>query len=117
MNEQNAFTFGGFAAEEAEKLKEAARILAERTTLSVKEAASKISQAVQFIQDVLQSAVDKPLGQLEEIAEELGPLMTEHTARRRKREQSRAKRIEQRYRAEIKRAENTRIYRRIYKPP
>lgn len=62
MNEQNAFAFGGFAAEETEKLKEAARILAERTTLSVEEAASKISQAVQFIQDVLQSTVDKLLG-------------------------------------------------------
>ena len=40
----------------------------------------------------------------------------EPRVRRRKQERARAKIIEQRYRAEIRRAENTRIYRRIYKP-
>ena len=41
----------------------------------------------------------------------------EPRVRRRKRNRARAKIIEQRYRAEIRRVENTRIYRRIYKPP
>lgn len=41
----------------------------------------------------------------------------ESRARRRAQERARAKIIEQRYRAEIRRVENTRIYRRIYKPP
>ena len=41
----------------------------------------------------------------------------EPRVRRRKQERARAKIIEQRYRAEIRRVENTRIYRRIYKPP
>ena len=41
----------------------------------------------------------------------------EPRVRRRKQERARAKMIEQRYRAEIRQVENTRIYRRIYKPP
>lgn len=44
-------------------------------------------------------------------------LEVEPRARRRKKARSRARFIEQRYRAEIRRAEGERIYRRIYKPP
>jgi hypothetical protein len=44
-------------------------------------------------------------------------LEVEPRAQRRKKARSRARFIEQRYRAEIRRAEGERIYRRIYKPP
>lgn len=44
-------------------------------------------------------------------------LEVEPRARRRKKARNRARFIEQRYRAEIRRAEGERIYRRIYKPP
>lgn len=44
-------------------------------------------------------------------------IVEEPRARRRKQNRARARVIEQKYRAEIRRVENERIYRRIYKPP
>lgn len=44
-------------------------------------------------------------------------IVEEPRARRKKQNRARARVIEQKYRAEIRRVENERIYRRIYKPP
>ena len=44
-------------------------------------------------------------------------IVEEPRARRRKKNRARARVIEQKYRAEIRRVENEHIYRRIYKPP
>ncbi len=49
--------------------------------------------------------------------EESGAFYIEPRARRWKRDRERARRIEQEYRAEIRRCERQRFYRRIYKPP
>ena len=54
---------------------------------------------------------------LEELEKAISDIETEPRARRRKAERDRARRIEQRYRAEIRRCERERPYRRIYKPP
>ena len=57
------------------------------------------------------------LTDLEELEKAISDIETEPRARRRKAERDRARRIEQRYRAEIRRCERERPYRRIYKPP
>lgn len=51
MGEHNAFIAAAFSTEEAARLQEAARILAERTTLSLEEATGKILQALQALRD------------------------------------------------------------------
>lgn len=108
----------GFTAEQAESIREAARKYAERTTLTVEEATEKILGALNFIiSGAIREAFDKLTAVFRELAEELEPINIEPRVRRRKRNRARAKMIEQRYRAEIRRVENTRIYRRIYKPP
>lgn len=117
MDKHSAFIAAAFSTEEAARLQEAARILAERTALSLEEAAGKILQALQALRDGIQSAFDKLTATFEEIAEELEVLNIEPRARRRKHDRDRARTIEQRYRAEIRRAESERIYRRVYKPP
>lgn len=107
----------GFTAEQAESIREAARKYAERTTFTVEEANEKILGALNFISGALLEAFDKLTAVFRELAEELEPIDIEPRVRRRKQERARAKMIEQRYRAEIRQVENTRIYRRIYKPP
>ena len=104
----------GFTAEQTESIREAARKYAERTTFTVEEATEKILDALNFISGAIR---DKLTAVFRELAEELEPIDIEPRVRRRKRNRARAKIIEQRYRAEIRRVENTRIYRRIYKPP
>lgn len=105
----------GFTAEQAESIREAARKYAERTTITTEEATEKILGALKYISDTIREAFDKLTAVFRELAEELEPIDTRVC--RRKRNRARAKMIEQRYRAEIRRVENTRIYRRIYKPP
>ena len=105
----------GFTAEQTESIREAARKYAERTTFTVEEATEKILDALNFISGAIRETFDKLTAVFRELAEELEPIDIE--PRRRKRNRARAKIIEQRYRAEIRRVENTRIYRRIYKPP
>lgn len=107
----------GFTAEQAESIREAARKYAERTTFTAEEATEKILGALNFISGEIREAFDKLTAVFRELAEELEPIDIEPRVRRRKRNRARAKIIEQQYRAEIRRAENTRIYRRIYKPP
>lgn len=107
----------GFTAEQAEIIREAARKYAERTMITTEEATEKILDALNFISGAIREAFDKLTAVFRELAEELKPIDIESRARRRKQERERAKMIEKRCRAEIRRAENTRIYRRIYKPP
>lgn len=107
----------GFTAEQAESIRETARKYAERTTITAEEANEKILGVLKFISGAIRGAFDKLTAVFRELAEELKPIDIEPRARRRKRNRAWAKMIEQRYRAEIRRVENTRIYRRIYKPP
>lgn len=106
-----------FTEEEAEELKEAARKLAEWTRTAFEEAEEAITRILSAVEKAIPTLVDV----LEEITraveEELAVLDIEPRARRRKRDRERARRIEQEYRAEIRRCERQRFYRRIYKPP
>ena len=100
----------GLTAEEAERLREATTDLAERTTLTMAEAAEKIMEFLRAVFNDAESA-------FQQLTEEIKWLDIEPRARRKKRNRTRSRFIEQRYRAEIRRAESERIYRRIYKPP
>lgn len=119
MNEQEYFGNIGEAYEEeqAERLKECATLIAEKAGISLEEAAAAISNVLQVITDGLKEAFGSLKYIFQEIEEAAALLEVEPRARRRKKARSRARFIEQRYRAEIRRAEGERIYRRIYKPP
>lgn len=117
MDEREIFAMGGASAIEAERLSEATRTLAEKTGLSTEEAAGAIKQVMQKLRDALEAAVDCLIDAFHEIEEGADGPYIEPRARRRKRERVRARAIEQRYRAEIRRAEGERWYKRIYKPP
>lgn len=97
-----------FSQEEAEAIIEAARIFAERVKIAFEEAAEAISR--------LASLFDT-FKEFEELEKELEEIGREPRARRRRMARSRARAIEQRYRAEIRRLERNRFCRRIYKPP
>lgn len=100
----------GMTTEEAERFRESAATLAERTTLTTAEAAEKIMDFLRAVFDSVESA-------FRQLTEEIEWLDVEPRSRRRKRNRERARAIERRYRAEIRRAEHERPYRRIYKPP
>lgn len=100
-------------AEDAERFKKAAREMSERTTLAMEEALAEIMNTLEALRGGIESACEA----LREFAEELELLDVEPRARRRKRARTRARYIEQHYRAEIRRCERSRLYRRIYKPP
>ena len=100
----------GFTEEEAEAIQKAARIWAERVRIAIEEAVAAFSK-------ILLAVGPPDLEALDDLREELEEIGRESRARRRKMERSRARAIEQRYRAEIHRVERERFYRRIYKPP
>lgn len=104
MNEQEYFgnIGGAYEEEQAERLKECVTL---------------ISNFLQVITDGLKEAFRSLTVIFQEIEEAAALLEVEPRARRRKKARNRARFIEQRYRAEIRRAEGERIYRRIYKPP
>ena len=54
------------AAEEAERFREAAMILVERTGVSAEEAIYRIQEALQVIRDVITSIADTPTNAVEE---------------------------------------------------
>lgn len=110
MNQEKVLIFSGFTEEEAEVIKEAARIWAERVRIAVEEAVAAFAR-------ILSQIGPPDLEALDDIREELEENGRESRARRRKMERSRAQAIEQRYRAEIHRVERERFCRRIYKPP
>jgi len=76
-----------------------------------------ISAAITAAQEAIPALVDVLEAITRAVEEELAVLDIEPRARRRKRDRERAGRIEQEYRAEIRRCERQRFYRRIYKPP
>ena len=119
MNEQEYFgnIDGAYEEEQAERLKECAALFAEKTGFSIEEAAAAISNVLQVITDGLEEAFGSLKYIFQEIEEAAALLEVEPRARRREKARSRARFIEQRYRAEIRRIERKRIYRRIYKPP
>ena len=110
MNREEILIFGGFTEEEVEAIKEAARIWAERVRIAIEEAVAAFSK-------ILLAVGPPDLEALDDLREELEEIGRESRVRRRKMERSRARAIEQRYRAEIHRVERERFYRRIYKPP
>lgn len=110
MNPEKILIFGGFTEEEAEAIKEAARIWAERVRIAIEEAVAAFS-------NILLQIGPPDLEALDDLWKELEEIGRESRVRRRKMERSRARAIEQRYRAEIHRVERERFYRRIYKPP
>ena len=110
MNQEKVLIFGGFTEEEAKAIKEAARIWAERVRIAIEEAVAAFSK-------ILLAVGPPDLEALDDLRKELEEIGREGRARRRKMERSRARAIEQRYRAEIHRVERERFYRRIYKPP
>lgn len=117
MDEREIFAIGGASETDAERFNEVARELAEKSTISMDEAVRAIQQVMQKLRDGLEAAAESLEKIFHEIEEEAVGLYIEPRARRRKRERVRARAIEQRYRAEIRRAEGERWYRRIYKPP
>lgn len=110
MNQEKVLIFGGFTEEEAKAIKEAARIWAERVRIAIEEAVAAFS-------NILLQIGPPDLETLDDLWKELEEIGRESRVRRRKMERSRARAIEQRYRAEIHRVERERFYRRIYKPP
>lgn len=103
------------AAEEAERFRKAAMILAERTGISAEEALYRIQEAVQVIRGeiaALINAVEKFITQVEEAVGQAEP---KH--RRRKRQRERAALIERRYMVQIRHYERAHPFRRVYKPP
>lgn len=117
MEEPDMFEPSGGCVDEAEKLAEASKIFAEKTGISLERAAAVIKEFAQALWDEAEKAfgcVGTLFGEIEEMAK-----MLEVEPRHQRRTQARvwAKDIEQRYRAEIRRVERERIYRRTYKPP
>lgn len=110
MNQEKVLIFGGFTEEEAKAIKEAARIWAERVRIAIEEAVAAFS-------NILLQIGPPDLEALDDLWKELEEIGRESRVRRRKMERSRARAIEQRYRAEIHRVERERFCRRIYKPP
>ncbi len=76
-----------------------------------------ISAAIAAVEEAIPALVDILKEITRAIEEELAVLDIEPRARRRKQDRERARRIEQEYRAEIRRCERQQFYRRIYKPP
>ncbi len=89
---------------------EVERRLREKTKAVISAVISAVEEAIPALVDVLKEITRA-------VEEELAVLNIEHRARRRRRDRERARRIEQEYRAEIRRCERQRFYRRIYKPP
>lgn len=99
---------------EARALYSLAREWAERVTCTIEEIEEKIAY---LVQETVETVVDVAGRILEELGKMISDTETEPRARRRKVERDRARAIEQRYRAEIRRCEREKPYRRIYKPP
>ena len=100
--------------DEARALYNLARAWAERVTCTIEEIAEEVAY---LVQKTAETVVDVAGRILEELGKAISDSETEPRARRRKVERDRARRIEQRYRAEIRRCEREKPYRRIYKPP
>lgn len=107
------------AAEEAERFRETAMILAERAGVSAEEAIYRIQEALQVIRDEITSIADTLTNAVEkfitQVEEDIAQAEPKH--RRRKRQRERAALIERRYMVQIRHYERARPFRRVYKPP
>ena len=94
------------AAEEAERFREAAMILAERAGVSAEEAIYRIREALQVIRDVITSITDTPTNAVEKFITQVEEAVAqaEPKHRRRKRQRERAALIERRYMSRLDRA-------------
>lgn len=110
MDKETMMIYYGFAEEEAEAIRKAARVWAERVKIAFEEAAEAFLR-------ILSAVGSSEFESLEKLRKELEEIGREPRARRRKMERGRARTIEQRYRAEIHRFERERFCRRIFKPP
>lgn len=111
---QTYFERIGLTDDELQTVYNLARAWAERVTCAIQEIVEEIAYLIQKSTETLVDVAGKIL---EELEKAISDIETEPRARRRKAERDRARRIEQRYRAEIRRCERERPYRRIYKPP
>ena len=112
------------AAEEAERFREAAMILAERAGISAEEAMHRIQEEMQAIQDEIMSFIETLINtsgqfivQMEAVQMEIVVEPPEPKHCRRKRMRERAALIERRYMVRIKYSERARPFQRMYKPP
>lgn len=117
MDEREIFAVGGASESDADRLEEAAHALSVNAGISLEEVAGAIQRVMQYLRNGIESAAENLKRIFHEIEEVADTICIEPRARRRKRGRTRRKAIEQRFRAEIRRAEGDRIYRRIYKPP
>lgn len=104
--------------EYGERLQKIVCVVAGKAGISMEEAASRISAALQTITESLKSAFEE----VEKVFEQLRKSgIFNHgnvsSARRRKAERSRARTIEQVYHEKIRLFERQRPFRRVYKPP
>ncbi len=129
-NEKSAFSL--IKRERQPTLQEIAAAFYERSGITEEELTAFIVEVERRLREKIQAVISAAIAAVEEaipalvdilteitraIEEELAVLDIEPRARRRKRDRERARRIEQEYRAEIRRCERQRFYRRIYKPP
>ena len=103
-------TLCGWAETSVEEIEKTVRAWAERVQCTVEE-------MIWAIERIFSAGGTPDLEALDDLWKELEEIGRESRVRRRKMERSRARAIEQRYRAEIHRVERERFYRRIYKPP
>lgn len=109
-SEEMMIALCSYVGEEAEALRKAIQECAERVKCTVEEMIGAVFR-------IVSAAGTADIETLEGVCKELEEIGKEPRARRRKMERSRARTIEQRYRAEIHRFERERFYRRIFKPP
>ena len=104
----------------AEQANAALRILRD-AGINTEQMAEILQKAIEVITRAFEmlSGTFKTIADAWENIKESGVLDVETNprARQRKQERARARMIEERYRAEIRQVEKTKIYRRIYKPP
>ena len=98
--------------EESQQLYNIACEWAKRAACTVQEIVEEIAYLVQRTAKMLVDVAGRILEELEESG-----FFDSTYPRARQRERERARIIEQKYRAEIRRCERERPYRRIYKPP
>lgn len=104
--------------EYGERLQKITCEFAEKAGISMEEAASRISAALQTLTESLKSTFKKVEKAFEQLRKSgIFNYGNVSSARRRKAERSRARTIEQVYHGKIRLFERQRPFRRVYKPP
>lgn len=116
MNSENEvheyFMRIGLTCEESQQLYNIACEWAKRAVCTIQEIVEKTARLAQRTAEMLVDIAGRILEELEESG-----FFDNTSPHARKRERERARIIEQKYRAEIRRCEREKPYRRIYKPP